>query len=241
MRFIIVLSVILCISGILKAQPNKPVGNAPVYEVARLKKPMKIDSKWYKAAWRKVKSIKIENFIRESPEFKPEVQVKMMYDSENLYVIFLVKDKFVRSITTEVNGQVWKDSAVEFFFSPDTAMPLSFFNLEVNAGGTHLLGYKSKKPELEDIKKLEIAHSLPSVIDPEIKEPVSWTIEYRIPLDMLEKYSNVTRPEKGVLWKANFYKIAENNSNPHHATWSLITHPKPTFHLPQFFGTLAFQ
>lgn len=240
MRYILLL-LIICFLEPSYGQSAGPVTNAPVYKVARLKKSMAINAKWDKAEWKKIKSVQVANFIRENPSVKPDVQAKMMYDNENIYVIFHVKDQFVRAITTEINGPVWKDSAVEFFFSPDTAAPLSFFNMEVNAGGTHLLGFRKKKPELEDIKRIEIAHSLPSVIDPEIKEPVEWTIECRIPLGMLEKYSTVARPAKGISWKANFYKIAENNSNPHHASWALITHPKPTFHMPQFFGTLTFK
>ena len=202
---------------------------------------MKIDADWNKAEWNNIKALNVRNFIREDPKFRPKVQAKMAYDQDNIYVIFRVKDRYVRSVTTAINGPVWKDSAVEFFFSPDTAAPATFFNLEMNCGGTPLLGYRPRKPEVEDIKKIEIAHSLPEVVDPEITRPVTWTVEYRIPLDMLAKYSNLTRPAKGISWRANFYKIAENNSNPHHATWSVISHPKPTFHLPQYFGTLNFR
>jgi len=166
---------------------------------------------------------------------------------ENLYVIFLVKDKFVRSITTEVNGQVWKDSAVEFFFSPDSDEPLKYFNLEINAGGTPLIFYVTKaltefvKLQAPDIKQIEIAHSLPSVVDPQITEPVTWTIEYRIPLSMLKKFSNVTNPAPGVIWRANFYKTGSRTSNPNYLTWNFVDNPRPNFHLPQFFGVLKFQ
>ena len=213
-----------------------------VYNVSKLKQSMKIDGKWDKRQWRKIKPVEINNFIREAPpKFHPIVQAKMMYDDENIYVIFRVQDQYVRVITKDIGGPVWQDAAVEFFFSPDASLPLSYFNLEVNCGGTPLLGYRPKKPTVEDIKKIEIGHSLPQIIDPEITEPVTWTLEYRIPLAMVEKYSNVTRPKQGVEWKANFYKIAENNSNPHHASWSVIDLPRPTFHTPQFFGTLKFQ
>ncbi|HEY1063376.1 MAG TPA: carbohydrate-binding family 9-like protein [Daejeonella sp.] len=218
---------------------------SPVYEIVRLKHVINIDGNWDKPEWKKVKSIEIKNFIRTEPKFRPMVQAKMMYDSENVYVIFRVQDRNVRSITTEINGPVWKDSAIEFFFSPDSEFPLNFFNLEVNCGGTPLLEYNPNprigpKPVPEDIKKIEIGHSLPTIVDPEISGPLTWTVEYRIPLDMLENYSKISRPEKGVIWKANFYKIAEITSNPHYASWSPITHPKPQFHLPQYFGTLKF-
>ena len=217
------------------------------YKVPQLKKNMKIDADWNKKEWKKVKPVDISNYMGIVPAFKPEAQAKMMYDKENIYVIFRVKDKYVRCITNKINGQVWQDSAVEFFFSPDTAKPLLYFNLETNCGGTALLHYnviprrESKRLTEDEIRQVEMAHSLPELIDPEIKDDVTWTLEYRIPLALLEKYSSVTRPGKGVVWKANFYKIAEVSSNPHYITWSKIDKPKPDFHVPQAFGFIKFE
>jgi len=218
-----------------------------LYRVVRLEKAMKIDGIWNKPQWEKVDPINISNFMGQKPEFKPVAIAKMMYDDKNLYLIFRVKDRFVRCITNEYNGPVWEDSCVEFFFSPDTSLPLLYFNLEVNCGGTPLMRYnliprkEFAKLEVEDIKKIEIAHSLPEIIDPEITEPVTWTIEYRIPISMLEKYAGVTHPKPGISWRANFYKVAENTSNPHYMTWSVVDNIKPDFHLPQFFGLLEFK
>jgi hypothetical protein len=218
-----------------------------VYNVSRLKQPIKIDGRWDKPQWQNVPAIEIINYMGSIPKYRPEVKAKMMYDDENIYVIFQVKDQFVRCLTKEINGPVWEDSACEFFFSPDPAFPDHYFNLEMNCGGTPLMHYnmvprkESKQLDIEDIKKLEIAHSLPQIIDPEISNQVTWTLEYRIPLTMLDKYSGVTRPKKGVEWRANFYKIAENNSNPHYITWSFIENPKPDFHKPQYFGKLKFE
>lgn len=244
LTLILVLSLFLAQFVSAQEENSNLKSEAKLYKVKKLKNELNIDANWNKPQWRKVKSLEVNNFIRENPKFRPRVNAKMMYDDEYIYVIFRVEDRFVRSITTEINGPVWKDSAVEFFFSPDTAKPRSYFNLEVNCGGTPLLGYNSmprKRPVVEDIKKIIIGHSLPSKVDPEISEPTTWTVEYKIPINMLENYSKVIRPEKGVIWRANFYKIAEINSNPHHATWSVIHAPKPTFHLPQFFGMLKFQ
>ena len=230
-------------------QSSKQSGSteAPTYEVVRVRQPVKIDADWNKAAWKKTKSVAIENYMGAVPSFKPAAEAKMMYDDENVYVIFRVKDKYVRSLVQEYNGNVSGDACVEFFFSPDQALPERYFNLEVNAGGTPLIFYVTKpwtgfhKLEAEDIRQIEIAHSLPAKIDPEISEPVTWIIEYRIPLSMLRKFSNVTNPAPGVKWRANFYKTASQSSNPHWITWSYVDNPKPNFHLPQFFGTLIFK
>lgn len=217
------------------------------YLVAKLKKPLKIDANWDKAQWKKIETIKIENYMGTVSAFKPTVEAKMMYDAENVYLIFRVQDKFVKSTVTNINGCVSCDSCVEFFFSPDKDEPLKYFNIEINAGGTPLLQYATQPRkkylalENDEIKQIEIAHSLPAVVDPEIAEPVTWTIEYRLPLSVLRKYSKVTNPAPGVIWKANFYKTGSRTSNPNYITWNFVDNPKPDFHLPQFFGVIKFQ
>lgn len=213
----------------------------PVYKVHRLQGSLPIDGNWKASAWRKTASVRIGHEILGTPKFHPETEVKMLYDSSNLYVIFRVKDRYVRSITTETGGPVWKDAAVEFFFCPDTTKPERYFNLEINCGGTALLQCHSVRIPKEEVLSIPIAHSLPRVVDPEMAGPVVWTIEYRIPLDLLSNYSAITRPAKGVKWRANFCKIAENNSNPHHLTWSPIDDPHPNFHMPSYFGSLEFE
>jgi hypothetical protein len=219
---------------------------ASVYEVHKSAQPVIIDGDWSKPQWKNIQPVDIINYMGGIPEFKPVAQAKMMYDDNNLYVIFLVKDRFVRCITSDFNGPVWEDSCVEFFFSPDNNFPERYFNLEINCGGTPLMHYNTvagKETRIidpDEIARIEIAHSLPQIIDPEIKDPLSWTIEYRIPCRMIEKFSPVTSPRKGVEWRANFYKIAENNSNPHYITWSAVVSDKPNFHIPHYFGLIRF-
>lgn len=246
---LIILSVFPAGRMIIPESNSMPVqaAESQVYEVSRLKKPLKIDAKWNKAQWKKVKPVDIKHYMGKVSAFQPQVQAKMMYDDNNVYVIFQVKDRYVKSVVTEYNGPVSTDSCVEFFFSPDSEFPLKYFNLEINAGGTPLMFYIEqpmsglKKLTDSELQQIEIAHSLPSVVDPEITEPVTWTIEYRIPLSLLSKYSNVSKPAPGVSWKANFYKTGSKTSNPNYLTWSVVEFARPNFHLPQFFGTLKFQ
>jgi hypothetical protein len=217
------------------------------YRVSRLNGSIAVDGQWDKPLWQDVKSVEISLAMGTKPAFFPVAQAKMMYDDHNLYVIFRVQDRYVRCVTKDLNGPVWEDACVEFFFSPDISQPEKYFNLEVNCGGTPLMHYnivprkESRHLEAGDLKKMEIAHTMPQIVDPELTEPVTWTLEYRIPLAMLQKYAPVTKPAKGVQWRANFYKIAENNSNPHYLTWSLVESKIPDFHLPAFFGTITFE
>ncbi|MEO6000690.1 MAG: carbohydrate-binding family 9-like protein [Chitinophagaceae bacterium] len=226
------------------AQENKDIA---VYKVHRLLKPMTIDGHWNKKEWRKVKAVDLTRYMGDIPPFRPTAQAKMMYDDNNVYLIFQVHDRYVHSVVETYNGPVSGDACVEFFFSPDTAFAQRYFNLETNAGGTPLMAYhifpqkEYQRFTPEELDRIEIAHSLPKTIDPEITEPVTWTIEYKVPLELMEKFSSVIRPKAGTVWRANFYKTASKSTNPHWITWSFVDNPKPNFHLPQFFGLLLFQ
>ena len=77
--------------------------------------------------------------------------------------------------------------------------------------------------------------------DPEIKEKITWYIEYKIPFRVISKYFGNGDPKSKTIWKGNFYKCADETSHPHWLTWNKVDYPTPNFHLPQFFGTLIFE
>ena len=244
------LAAICCIetSDLLAApSPIRPEDPPARYQAVRLKKSIPIDGNWDKDAWKESDILRVERPMGDIPKFTPKVEARMAYDSDNAYVIFRVQDRYVRSVVQEYNGNVSGDSCVEFFFAPDPTKPLCYFNLEINAGGTPLIFYITKPMSgltrllPEEISQIEIAHSMPRIVYPELEEPATWTIECRIPFSILEKYSAVARPAPGVQWKANFYKTGSRTSSPNYLTWSPVEFERPNFHLPQFFGDIQFK
>lgn len=239
------IAVLLLYSSFLMFSVAYSTEKPSVYKVRKLKGSMTIDAKWNKAQWKKVKEIPIVNFMGQLPAFQPVVTAKMMYDTENLYLIYKVEDRHVRIQNTKFNSSVSTDACVEFFFSPDKDWPLRYYNVEINAGGTGLMAYQINGKRInvkeEDFSVVEIAHTLPKKLDQEISEPVTWFLEYKMPLSLLNNYANFTQPKRGVKWKANFYKTSSRSSNPHYITWAVVQSPKPQFHLPQYFGTLIFK
>lgn len=217
------------------------------YLVSKLKKPMQIDGNWNKPQWQKILPVTIDKYMGRTPEFKPTVKAKMMYDDDYMYIIFQVNERYIRCRTKEINGPVWEDCCCEFFFAPDSSFPGKYFNLEMNCGGVPLMNYnaiakKDIKPlDVEDIKKIEIAYSYSPKDTIEVSEPTTWTLEYKVPFTMLKKYSGITYPKPGVTWRANFYKIAHKSSNRHYMSWALVDIKGIDMHLPEFFGVLKFQ
>ena len=76
-----------------------------------------------------------------------------------------------------------------------------------------------------DVEKITVAHSMPQIVDPEIEEPTTWTVEYAIPFAVLKNYCDIIKPESGAVWHANFYKCADETSHPHWITWAHVDTP----------------
>lgn len=218
------------------------------YTVKKTEKPIELTTDWNDSQWENANVLTIENYIRERPEHFPKAQAKLMYDDNYVYAIFRVEDNYIRVVADTTHGKVWQDSCVEFFFSPDANSPERYFNLETNAGGTMLFRYNDKTAEIEnyldpaDCNELKIQTTLPTIVEPEITEPTTWTLTYKIPIEVLEKYATIVKPASGVQWRANFYKCADKTSHPHWLCWSPITQKeKAHFHLPQYFGAIEFE
>lgn len=217
------------------------------YEVVKINETIQVEGGWDRSLWSKVKPLFIDNYMGKLPSFRPIAQAKLQYDDDNIYVIFQVHDRYVQSRVETYNGPVSRDACVEFFFSPDPKFPMKYFNLEINASGIPLLRYNdaesksTKKVEIDDLRNIEISHSLPRRIEQTIIDSVTWIIECRIPFKVLQKYGSVPIPKSGDVWRANFYKTASEGLNPHWITWSFIDREVPSFHLPKFFGSLKFK
>jgi hypothetical protein len=144
--------------------------------------------------------------------------------------------------------EVWKDSCVEFFVQPNGRG--GYFNFEFNCGGAFLCcfitdetrvpsGFRSfiRIPE-NAAKNVKVRSTLPPKNDPEISEPLEWSLEFFIPFDFLREFSRDFGEVKGQQWRGNFFKCAEEISHPHWASWSPVD--EFNFHLPRCFGNLQF-
>ena len=218
------------------------------YRVKRLNAPLTIDANWDKPAWKNVPAVELAHYMGDKPDHFPKTCAKVMYDDQALYVIFRVEDRYVRAVAKQHDDTVCRDSCAEFFFVPGKDLTKGYFNLEMNCGGTMLFHFQlePRKDSValasEDLKKIQLAHTMPKNVEPEVAAPTTWVVEYRLPLDILSKYSkDLRKPAPGVTWRANFYKCADATSHPHWLTWSKVEKPNPDFHLPEFFGTLRFE
>ncbi len=207
-----------------------------------------IDADWHEPFWREIESasVKLSHWSSVPSENLPETKLKLQYDDQNLYVIFRVHDYYMRAIERRMHGDVWKDSCVEFFFAPNASIPHNYFNVEINCCGVLLAQHhtgpreNSRYLDVKDCQKINIATSASGPIRHEITKPVTWTLEYALPFDVLAHYASFEKPAPGVMWRGNFYKCADDCSRPHWMAWSPIEDEQPDFHRPGYFGLLKF-
>jgi len=173
--------------------------------------------------------------------YKPEVQFKITNDEQLIYLQFNVREKNIRAVETVVNGDVYKDSCVEFFISPKADG--KYYNFEFSCIGIPHVAYgpdryQRVKLPIEIIEQIKVKSSLGTAPFEEKKGDFAWKLNVEIPItcfihDSLKSF-------EGLRARANFYKCGDATSEPHYLSWSPIGTEKPDFHQYPFFGNLLF-
>jgi hypothetical protein len=204
--------------------------------------------RWDDVSWDAAEVLAVDIFRPEGTDHRPVTQAKALYDNKNIYVLFHVQDRYVRSVCTQYNGPVYRDSCVEWFVRPRPDK--GYFNFELNCGGTlHCsyiedtertpAGFKKFALLPEDFgRKVMVSHSMPPVVEPELPGDAAWTAGLRVPLEVLESFAGPLGRLKGQKWRANFYKCGDGTSHPHWASWAPLR--ERNFHSPEDFGTMTF-
>lgn len=189
-----------------------------------------------------IESLQLETVNWEEFPYHPEVSVQVAFNEEELFLQYQVNEQSVKAEVTKSNGKVWTDSCVEFFISPEGND--EYYNLEINAIGTALLGFRKKgDPTVhaseEVISQIRRVSSLGDSPFPEIKGETDWQITVAIPWEVFFKHD--LKPVSGKKMRGNFYKCGDGLTVPHFISWTKIKTEKPSFHEPDSFGGLEFE
>ncbi|MGO9108195.1 MAG: carbohydrate-binding family 9-like protein [Thermoguttaceae bacterium] len=208
-----------------------------------------LDLPWDSSLWQQANEARIDQFHAASNSHRPDARARLLYDADNLYLRFRVKDRYVVARHTHFQDPVWRDSCVEFFIQPRPSS--GYFTFEINCVGALLSYYiedATRTPDgfakftrlvPEHGARIRIAHSMPSTVTQEQTGPVVWHIGCEIPLAVLEAYAGPLGPLAGQAWRGNFYKCADDSSHPHWASWAPIGEAL-NFHQPHCFAPLRF-
>ena len=203
---------------------------------------------WHEPPWDAIPSLSVATFRPEGSDHTPRTQAKISHTSDGLWGLFQVEDKYVKCTHTKSQGDVYKDSCVEFFVQPGKTG--GYFNFEFNCGGAMLASHITNPTRTPDgflsftrlnkaqCEQVQVFHSMPARVNPELKGETLWYLGFFIPFALLEDFSGPVVRKHGESWYGNFYKCADESSHPHWGAWAPVD--ALNFHLPHCFGTLTF-
>lgn len=206
--------------------------------VLKIKKPSSFED--IKDIFAQLPTVKISNVNWQSEyPYQPDVEFSIFHDGDNIYLQYVVDEKYTAALSSSDNGEVWKDSCVEFFISFDDS---GYYNIEFNSIGKGLVGFRQDRDSA-----VRADDSILSLISREStlgsepfteRENQQWTLNLTIPKEVFFKHNLTTL--SNVNARANFYKCGDDLTEPHFLSWKPIDNPTPNFHLPKFFGNLDF-
>ena len=142
---------------------------------------------------------------------------------------------------TQTNGDVYKDSCVEFFISLDRK---NYYNFEFNCIGTVHAGFGPNRNKRKAIprklaEKIETKSSLGNMAFNEKSGNFTWEILVRIPIESFafDEIDSFNRLKTS----GNFYKCGDETSEPHFLSWNPVDSENPDFHRPENFGKVIFE
>lgn len=193
------------------------------------------------AALDNVKKNYIDQINWEDFNYKPEAGFSIGYTDHELMLKYFISEDCFKAEQTESNQNVWEDSCVEFFVSPED--DCIYYNFEFNGIGTCLLGAGTSRADrhradpgiIAGIRRKSSAGTLPVA---EITGRFTWTLTIAIPFNVFFHHNIETLKGKTIM--ANFYKCGDKLTKPHYVTWNTVGTPKPDFHRPEYFGMIKF-
>ncbi|VAW23351.1 hypothetical protein MNBD_BACTEROID01-2517 [hydrothermal vent metagenome] len=174
-------------------------------------------------------------------DYQPKVAFRIGHTDNEVWLKYYVSEKYIRAMEEKTNGDVYKDSCVEFFISLDKE---NYYNFEFNCIGTKHVAYGPGRHERELVspeilEAIKTDSSLGSLPFEEKAGQHNWEMTIIIPLSCFA-YSNL-KSLKGLKATANFYKCGDETSEPHYVTWNPVGTEHPDYHRPEFFGGLYFE
>ncbi len=173
--------------------------------------------------------------------YKPQVEFRIGHTEQMILLKFYVIEEAVRALETRINGDVYKDSCVEFFLSTDG---VHYYNFEFSCIGTPHVGWGEGRHNREllpseAVKLIQVKSSLGSEPFDIRTGNFQWTLMVIIPAACLVHDPGLTF--SGLSATANFYKCGDELPEPHFITWNPVGTPQPDYHQPGYFGKIDFE
>ena len=219
----------------------------PTYQVLRTDQGIQVDGRLDEADWQRAAPIDFvmpwSDLEKEEPQ---STTARLLWDDDNLYIIYECVDPYLHSEVTEHDGAVYQEDAVEIFATPNMDVPGNYYGYEMNINGT-LLDYIAFRGGKERTKAIHpswqnegvvIATTYDGTLNDHSDTDQSWILEISIPHDNFRHLGGQIPPQNGDQWRAGLNRTKGYQGQ--FGLWSDTGTPQADFHRATRFGILTF-
>ena len=224
-----------------------PPDELPTYQVLRTDQGIQVDGRLDEADWQRAVPIDFvmpwSDLEKEQPQ---STTARLLWDDDNLYIIYECVDPYLHSEVTEHDGAVYQEDAVEIFATPNMEVPGNYYGYEMNINGT-LLDYVAFRGGKERTKAIHpswqnegvvIATTYDGTLNDHSDTDQSWILEISIPHDNFRHLGGRIPPQDGDQWRAGLNRTKGYQGQ--FGLWSDTGTPQADFHRATRFGILTF-
>lgn len=149
---------------------------------------------------------------------------------DGFYVYMYCKESNPKTVITENGGNVYLDSALEFFcdYNPQKVkVSKNYINLEMNSAGVYLAQYNGKPVDSMSDEKITVEG---------LRRKDYWSVTAHIPLGLIKDVYGDVEIGEGSIVECNFTKCGSGTKIKHWGTWQELSGTSPNFHQPELFA-----
>ena len=220
-------------------------------KVSKTSDKMIIDGKATEDAWKKTEPRTFGHFYRiDKPTDRQNTSFRMLWDEDNLYVLFECEDLYITARETQRNGEPYFDDCAEIFLIPAPEALDVHLGFELNlykASNDFVFFNDFRNGESAIMKSFDPKFQVEVTVDGSINDHSDidrgWTMEMAIPLSLFKGMGKYSRVQAGSSW--TFLAIRQDRNDPSGTRISTSTifpqkAPLVSVHDPDYFGQMVF-
>ena len=227
------------------------LGEQPIFKINKTTQPIVVDGKMNEEAWSKTEKRDFDYFYRiEKPDDRQITTLRMLWDDENLYLFYDMKDKYLTVRETNRDGQPYFDDCAELFLitAPDSLDTHFGYELNLNKASNDFIYFNNFYAGEDVVFKdfdpdFEVEVTYNGTLNDNSDIDLGWTMEIAIPMANFGKLGDVVPAESGNRWA---FLAVRQDRNDHEGTRRSTSTIFPIYdlsknvHQPNRFGLLEF-
>ena len=206
--FILFFFILPFANSIAQEERKLVLGEQPIFKVSKASEPIIVDGKMEEESWGNTEVRELGYFYNvEKVDDDQQSSFRMLWDAQNLYLFYQMKDKYLTARETARDGEPYLDDCAEIFLitAPDSLDTHFGYELNLNKASNDFiyfndfyegkdLAFKAYDPEFE----VEVTYN--GTVNDNSDIDIGWTMEMAIPIANFGSLGQVRPVASGNRW-----------------------------------------